>query len=272
MKGPKTGVIKARLRSLNDKAYQLLPQSHCVVLISVGQRVHEGEMFAATIDFVNNYAAKCTIVVADILQRHNLQVQHQLDSQAALQESAKEGELWCRRNCQIIKELRIPWDLFHWKTWLIQPDYYKFRMQIDFLYQNNKLFQKEFENTINDFLSRRRKKGEVILDVMAWRDACLEYLKEECTIMMPMWREEGFNYILYPREEPAAIDITRRIFVQPYSPHHLQWLALQFKRYAQSEPYAFKTTFDSQKMDCEGKISDVTLINVKAKCVCNQRQ
>ncbi len=51
-------------------------QAHCLLTISVGQEVHEGEPFAATVALVRQQFARCTLLIDDTLQRHTLALLH----------------------------------------------------------------------------------------------------------------------------------------------------------------------------------------------------
>ncbi|MBN1684433.1 MAG: hypothetical protein JW855_03230 [Gammaproteobacteria bacterium] len=96
------------------------PHSTCIVPISVGQEYHEGEKFEAAIDLINRSQFKtCTIMVCDLLQRHNLQIYDEnLDDKTASEKMVQEGKAWLERNNEYINRLEIPHFVDTWDTWL----------------------------------------------------------------------------------------------------------------------------------------------------------
>ena len=58
----------------------------------------------------------------------------------------------------------------------------------------------------------------------------LEYLKEECAIIMPMWAKMGFNIMIYPSNILDAMSKAYETIVKPNMGDNLTWLTLRFKR------------------------------------------
>ncbi|MCE3268266.1 MAG: Uncharacterized protein K0R49_518 [Burkholderiales bacterium] len=77
------------IQTLNKRALLKCDREHkdefkhskCSVTISVGQPVHEGDKFKATLYEVNNNFNECTIMVCDSLQRHTLKIGANIDMQ-----------------------------------------------------------------------------------------------------------------------------------------------------------------------------------------------
>ena len=138
---------KASFIKLNNLNNQCKFDS-CMLTISVGQQVHEGEKFKATLELINNNFKKCTIGVCDTLQRHSLAILADLKSQDLHNISKQAGDQWIDRNIEYCEEiLKIPFKLKRWDEWLQNDKYYIFKKQIDQLYRKDS----EFVNIVNNF-------------------------------------------------------------------------------------------------------------------------
>ncbi|MDF2690685.1 MAG: hypothetical protein K0S29_540, partial [Gammaproteobacteria bacterium] len=103
-----TGKIKPVFKC-DEKFKPLLKQSSCLLTISVGQEVHEGEKFLTTIDLVNTNFKHCTILVDDSLQRHTMQINRPPSSDGFHHQSVLEGDSWLKRNKNVYSQLNIPY-------------------------------------------------------------------------------------------------------------------------------------------------------------------
>ena len=72
-------LYKANLTKLNDLNDDNKFNS-CMLTVSVGQLVHEGQKFQATLDLINRNFSQCTIGVCDTLQRHSLAILANVES------------------------------------------------------------------------------------------------------------------------------------------------------------------------------------------------
>ena len=83
-----------------DKEVTQIPfsQARCLLTISVGQEVHEGDKFAATTDLVREHFAACTMLIDDTLQRHTMVLNHSATADDFMSISRREGDQWLIRN------------------------------------------------------------------------------------------------------------------------------------------------------------------------------
>jgi tRNA-dependent cyclodipeptide synthase len=199
----------------------------CILLISVGQKYHESDKLAATIELINKSKFKsCVVAVADTLQRHNYSNMSPHDS---YHRSLKSGDEWLERNFKIIDNLTATKEILRWDTALQDENYPALRKKIEVEYAKNKIYRDAVNSTISKFTDRIIKRDEK-LDFDTVFSNGLKYLIEECPIIMPLWACQGYDYIIYPQPMTNAMSMTRDIFVKPQLPDKAQWLSLKFKK------------------------------------------
>lgn len=232
MKGPKNGIVKASFSFCPTNDRKKFPQSHAMLLVSVGQPYHENEKLLATIKLVNRSFSKCTVVVADTLQRYNL-LPEVTSAEEAYKLSKNHGDAWLKRNQFSLSQLTIPHNFIRWDEWLAHPDYKTQSNCIDKLLESNPLFKEAIIDSIGEYLERiqKRDKGQII-DCTAIYTNCLEYLKEECAVMC-LWPEAGYHFEVYPRKRNAAMATIYDLLIKPLHPNLLISVNLRFKRYSQ---------------------------------------
>ncbi len=184
--------------------------SNVIVLISVGNQEHEGKNFEAQMDalaiaFCNGSIGKINIVVGDSVHRHNQKIDGIPEGDDY---PPTNGAGWLEGNEQAISTMKewlkvikgIPSDVVEeniqvtrWDHWLKAKDYEQYKNKIEELYEEKPAFKKAVEDTVTEFLKRRKKEED--LDA---RSHCREYVKEELTAYL-IWCQQGYHKILYPR-------------------------------------------------------------------------
>lgn len=206
-------------------------KSSCLLTISVGQEVHEGEKFKATIDLVNNTFNECVMLVDDTLQRHTLRLNEpSLGDEEAYNLSLIEGDIWLQRNAKHYNMFNIPFSFKRWDNWLFHKDFNEKLKIIENEINNNICYKYSFDNTIIQFLNRYNKRLENINhDENFGYNLCMQYLKEECSIML-LWVNDGYNYEVYPSRRNEAMKATHDIFIKPYVNGILESVSLKFHK------------------------------------------
>ncbi|MFD7921339.1 tRNA-dependent cyclodipeptide synthase [Streptomyces sp. NPDC059740] len=206
-----------------------LAGTRAVLLVSVGQRYHEGDKLQATVDLVNRSRfGHVTVAVADTLQRTNYP---QLAPEEAHRHALREGERWLERNDKILGRLAVPSDVLRWDDALQDPAYPALRARVERAYREDPGYQEAVHATIGRFVDRRVAR-DPDTDVARAFDDCLAYLIEECPIIMPLWASQGYDHIIYPQPMTAAMSRTQRLFVSTEYPGKGGWLSLRFKKRA----------------------------------------
>ncbi|MFN7096043.1 MAG: tRNA-dependent cyclodipeptide synthase [Gammaproteobacteria bacterium] len=222
-------LLKASFRH-NPKGWmETYPESIVILLISPGQPYYQGEKLAAIIEAINRYGFKeCHIMMGDVNYRHTLRIMSR-ESEEALYKIAKEiGLQWLEENEHIYRDLAMNYKIFPWEYWLEHPRYLFYRQQLDNLYKHNQQFKESFLSSAQEFLSRQVYDDTLRENKQYAIDCCLEYLKEECTIIMPLWAEMRYRIIIYPNKMLAAMKATYTEFVLPNN--NCDWLSLRFEK------------------------------------------
>ncbi|MFJ8308907.1 MULTISPECIES: tRNA-dependent cyclodipeptide synthase [unclassified Streptomyces] len=224
-------VIDGRTKAnFGEAAKQLtLAGTRAVLLVSVGQRYHEGDKLRATVELVNRSGfQELTIAVADTLQRSNYL---DVSPEDAYTRALHQGDEWLERNEKILGQLSVANQVLRWDEALDDPSYGEFRQRIEHAYQHNPQYKSAVDATIGKFIDRLTSRDPGAEIDQAFK-GCLKYLIEECPIIMPMWAHQGYDYIIYPQPMTAAMAETQRLFVTDEYPGKGGWLSLRFKKRA----------------------------------------
>ncbi|WP_426575373.1 hypothetical protein ACP179_01200 (plasmid) [Xenorhabdus stockiae] len=202
-----------------------------LLLISVGKEYHEGEKLSATIDKVNQVGfGKCIVAVADSLQRHNYSTVTARDNYL---HSLSQGNAWIKNNSNILSNLTMPSDIIRWDIYLKREDYKYYYNRILNEYYSNENYRSCINETINVFAERNNLiHGTPEYEGAFYRS--LFYILEECPVIMPMWANDGIDFIIYPKAMTTAMSKTREIFVQDSHSEYANWLSIKFKKKSQS--------------------------------------
>jgi tRNA-dependent cyclodipeptide synthase len=224
--------LKATFRHNPGQYKKIYPHSSCVLLISVGQQYHEGESLKAIVDAINSSQFKfCNVVMGDFIQRYTLQILKNISANQAEAQAILDGDAWLDRNRPTINTLSMPFRIFRWQEWLMNPRFEQYYAAVKSEILTSTSFQHEFEKSIEEFLVRAQKlyPNQEIFSTEN-RRLCLEYLQEECSIIMPLWAfHYDFDFVIYPAHKLDAMEATYQKFVAPYT-SKLYWLPLRFKR------------------------------------------
>lgn len=222
-------ILKASYQDCPVSDRRLFKYSNCLIPISVGQQVHEGDKFQAIIELVNRTFKSCAILIDDTIQRHTLKISHSGMSEAQLYHKAhSEGNFWVERNKSIYSKLEIPYQVIRWDDWLLHENFKEQLQVIDNLYNINTDYKDAVDSTITEYLMRKQR-VDIIPDYAQATAVCLDYLKEECA-EMTLWIEGKHEFELYPTGRNRAMAATHKYLIEPTYPHLLKSVALRFKK------------------------------------------
>jgi hypothetical protein len=174
-------IIKASFRENPVEERKLFPNSTCLMPISVGQAIHEGEKFAAVIKLINSSFKHCTILVDDSVQRHTIGIMNNSTPEELHRLAVLEGDRWLARNKDAYNKLTIPFEIMRWDDWYNNENFVNTNLLVKNEYHSNKLFYNAINANIDDFLTRylsRFSSAEINHD-RAFK-LCFDYLIEEC--------------------------------------------------------------------------------------------
>lgn len=204
--------------------------SRCVVIISVGNEAHEGDRFIATLQRVNRHFKECDIAVNDSLQRNTMQITD-LNSESEVHQKANQaGADWIKRNEHAFSQLTIPYSIFRWDEYITQPDFQNSKTIVENAYETDDAFKLAMHSSINQYITRNQKKiGDKLVDEKRVFKLCFKYLIEECAVIMLMWAEKNYNFIIYSSNMIDVMQAAHKKFVEPTSPHLLRWVRIKLK-------------------------------------------
>ncbi|WP_455409949.1 tRNA-dependent cyclodipeptide synthase [Streptomyces hiroshimensis] len=233
--GINAGIDGRSKASFGEKAKSLpLAGKRAVLLVSVGQRYHEGDKLRATVELVQRGGfQQVTIAVADTLQRTNYLG---ISRQDAYDRALKAGDEWLQRNEKTLARLAAISDVLRWDEALRDPVYPQFRRRVEDAYEHDLRYRQALLRTVGKFLDRLTARDPEADIAVASRN-CLGYLIEECPVIMPTWAHRGYDYVIYPQPMTVAMAETRRLFVEDAYPGKAEWLPLKFKKRAMTAPH-----------------------------------
>lgn len=204
--------------------------SSCSVTISMGQKKQEGIRLGATIKEINKHFKTCSIMVCDSLQRHNL-IADSTESIDILHQRANTlGDNWLQANKKYFELFTIPHKIIRWDYWLCHKYYLEKKHLINLAFSSDIEFKEAFFVAATAYVNRLIKNDYIQNtcnnDIMI--HGAIEYLKEECSVML-LWGDEGYNFEIYPSKRNAAMAATYTHFIKPQSPNILKPIFLEFR-------------------------------------------
>lgn len=238
MKGPKNGLVKASFSGCPVNEREKFKDSHAMILVSVGQSYHEGEKMIATLDLVSRKFEKYTVLVADTLQRHNIEAATGLSTKDALYLAKKKGEEWTENYKEEIQKRDGFYGIKKWDDYLSSKKFEDKLSTINKKFDDNQHYiSKAIEKSVHEYMQRGDRIGLPEKERKELESKCATYLKEECAAML-LWIEDGFNYEVYPTPRNDAMAATYENLIEPYYQDILKPVSLRFKRYSKKTSLA----------------------------------
>ncbi|MCD6045012.1 MAG: Uncharacterized protein K0R48_175 [Gammaproteobacteria bacterium] len=225
-------IVKASFKDCPIEERKIFHKSHCLMPISIGQKIHEGEKFIATMRLVERTFARCTILLDDSVQKYTLKIESETDLITLHQQAIEAGTDWLQRQKKLLlEELAIPCTVIRWDDWLVLPEYPENHKKVASLYNENLIYRDAIDNTIKDFLDRYVAHGtSSSFDYVKAHDLCFTYLLEECAVMS-LWVKGEYDFELYPSGRNKAMAATYEFFIKNQYPNLLKSVGLRFKKY-----------------------------------------
>ncbi|MDP2362643.1 MAG: hypothetical protein Q8M94_02615 [Ignavibacteria bacterium] len=221
--------FRATFRNNIQNQLHVYRKSHAILVISPTQPYYKDQAkFSAIIELINASEFKtCQIVIGDTNYQHTLKIKYP-NSEEAYAVADKIGLDWINKNQSIYSKLNMPYDLTRWREWVLNDKYAYHRKKLDIAYDKDCALKDAFFASANDFVLRNAETlGINELNRLYAFENCLEYLKEECAIMMPLWAEMKIPFIIYPSKMLQAMEETYRKLVIPHYPVHPHWLSIR---------------------------------------------
>lgn len=199
---------------------------HCIVGISVGQRYFEGARLEALLRLINRHFQSCTILVGDVLQRHNLYFENN-NYDLAL----RNGDRWLFENLNRIEQLTIPYKIERWEKWLHATTFPHCFARVKNDYAQKKAFYAAVNATIDDYYQRIIQRSELKdLEQNIFYETSKNYILEEVAVINLMLPQQQVKYFIYPNVITPAFAVSHEIFTQPTYPEMMQWVHVHLKK------------------------------------------
>lgn len=221
-------IIKASFRGCSIEDRRTFSEAHCIMPISIGQKIHEGDKFIAAMRLVERSFRECTFLLDDSVQKYTLKMASSKDMETLHREAVDAGTAWMNRQKNILESLKISYTIMRWDDWLTMPEFPEKHSIVVDLYRTNEVYKDAIQRNIADFLGRFENR---LIDYDDAENLCLTYLLEECAVMT-LWVKYKYDFELYPNGRNRAMSATYDFLIKNQYPTLLKQVSLRFKKYA----------------------------------------
>jgi len=179
----------------------------CTLGISVGQPYHEGDKFAATVEWAARHFEHIRVDVSDTLQRHRL-IGEGVPPQEAAALSLRAGDQWIERAAPVFGDSGRPHTIVRWDAWLRHRDFRAVFDAYSGLAQSDPVLSAAIAGDVDGFLARQAKRVAPVADENWMRAASRAYLIEELAVITLQGAAECSARI-YPGPELACFKAVR---------------------------------------------------------------
>ena len=181
--------------------------TNCTLGISVGQPYHEGDKFAATVEWAARHFEHIRVDVSDTLQRHRL-IGEGVAPDEAGRASLREGDRWIARATPVLGACGKPFMIVRWNEWLWHPEFPAVHRAYSRLAEADAVLSAAMAADIDGFIARQVRQGAAIAGASTMRAASRAYLLEELAIITLQGCEQSSARI-YPGPELASFNAIR---------------------------------------------------------------
>lgn len=173
-----------------------------ILLVSVGKDNFEDNAIRSAIKMIDNEFQCCYIVVADTLQRYNIEVEKEISSELAYSVALSNGDDWINRYKSYFDDtFTIPYSILRWDELISDPDFIQREAKFYEHIKSSLSLSQAMKESIDEYGDRLRKHlgddhYKKILD--QHERGCFSYLKEECAAIALLPKKTSSNYLLFP--------------------------------------------------------------------------
>jgi tRNA-dependent cyclodipeptide synthase len=179
----------------------------CTLGISVGQPYHEGEKFAATVEWAARHFEQIRVDVSDTLQRHRLMGEGTQPGEAEAI-SRSEGDAWIASATPILANCGRSYTIIRWDTWLRYPDFFAVLDAYAGLVQSDAVLRTAIAADIESFITRHANRGAPFPAETWMRAASRAYLIEELAVIT-LQGAAARSARIYPGPELESFKVVR---------------------------------------------------------------
>lgn len=203
-----------------------LDNINIVYLVSVGKEKFENEWVKRFINFVEDINPQKTfIVVADSLQRFNLEVDENLSEEQAMQEANLRGEAWIEKYKPHFSKLKQSYEFIRWEDLKTNKDYTQFYNSVIDMLSSDDSFKESLLKSSEEYInrpSRFEKDKNLALEKSS------EFLKEECAVLRILSKVKNTKAILYPGKATEVLHYAiQKINALDRADQPMHWIELK---------------------------------------------
>lgn len=173
-------------------------ERNIIYLVSVGKEKFENKWVERFVNFVKAVKPKKTlIVVADTLQRYNIEVDDNIEPKQAFTESVKRGEEWTSKYKPLFSNLNISYEFVRWETLKEDKDFEYYLHETKKLDKENVAFEKALSISSKEY-TNRFSRVNLGTDSQKAEANSRQFLIEECAVFKVLAKDKNNLAIVYP--------------------------------------------------------------------------
>jgi hypothetical protein len=180
-----------------------------IYLVSVGKEKFEYKWVERFVNFVREVKPKkIFIVVADTLQRYNIEVDENINPLQAFHESTKRGNEWVNKYKPLFSNLKksdIDYEFVHWETLKKDVDFEHYFHKIKKLDEKDSFFKAALAVSSKEYTNRPSR---IIADAIYQKaeENSRQFLIEECAVFQVLAKDKDNLAIVYPGAVTNILD------------------------------------------------------------------
>ena len=211
---------------------QISPKSMCIFTISMDVDAYKRAKLSSILRLINKNFQQCTIVIGDLLHRHNYVFEAGYSFEEYEDVCCKKYLDWFKNHLSpCLHELEIPFKVVRWNYFITHPKFEEYLEKIEMLYVTDELCKQAFDDSAKEFLDRRKRQlganFHVTDDMIR---ASINYLKEEAAAFC-IFPEFNCEYEIYYNKRTFVMQYIYNTLLKPQYPHLLQLLTLRYKKF-----------------------------------------
>ena len=252
--------------SLNDVSFN---NRNLIYLVSVGKEKFEYKWVERFVNFGREIKPKkISIVVADTLQRFNIEVDENVTSVQAFHEASKRGHEWVNKYKPLFSNFKtsnIDYEFVYWETLKKDKDFEHYLNEIKKLDEKDSDFRTALAISSKEYANRPSRviSGDICQKT---ENNSRQFLIEECAVFLVLAKDKDNLAIVYPGAVTNILDYAIKHINKNYrdEKNYFHWLDLKptkinKKKHIEtkvkevSKPLLFRTHSLNEHQNPEGK-------------------
>ncbi|WP_339050250.1 hypothetical protein [Rickettsiella endosymbiont of Xylota segnis] len=204
-------------------------ERNLIYLVSVGKEKFEDNWVKRFVSFIKEVKPKkINIVVADTLQRFNIEVDKNITPKQALNESIYKGQVWANKYNAYFSNLDIDCKFIHWRTLKEDIDFQCYLDEIKKLDEEDISFKEALAISSKEYTNRPSRVNSGT-DCQKAEANSRQFLIEECAAFQVLAKDKDNLAIVYPGAVTKILAYAIKHINENYraKEHTFHWLDLK---------------------------------------------